>query len=259
MIVFTAGGAIYEAFAARFPCRRISLRQEGVGHFVRQLKEGDIVVHNAANLSPSDLETAVRDNFTLTKDLADAIRHGGKTIPLVFISSMSMLGPQGLYKAPLEMNPYSFSKYIAELYCLKIGLPVTCVRFSTIFYQDPTRDGLSKMIADAVATRQIQLINGGKDKRDFIPLAVAIEYLYKITGVVHAGSIYNIASGNSVSFAEAAEIVRQAVPGITVTDLQKNFVPQFVLSEFDKDDIVRLGVLPLSLQDHIREYIRKLV
>jgi len=216
------------------------------------------VVHNAANLSPGDLDTAVEDNFILTKRLVAALQQSGRRTPLIFISSMSMLGKGGLYKSPAEMNPYSFSKYIAELYCFKSGWPVTSVRFSTLFYKDAARDGLSKMIADAVATGQIQLINGGKDTRDFIPLTVAMEYLYRITGVVHNGAIYNIASGNSVSFAEAAAMVKQAMPQVSISSIEKSFSPPFVLSEFGKDDIGRLGILPMSLQDHIREYIGQL-
>jgi len=258
MIFFTAGGAIYEAFAAQYPCRRISLREEGPEQLVRQLAEGDVLVHNAANLAPADLDIAVKDNFILTKDLVDTMLRSGAKFPLIFISSMSMLGKGGVYKAPTEMNPYSFSKYIAELYCLKSGLPVSSVRFSTLFYKNAARDGLSKMIADAVATGQIQLINGGKDTRDFIPLANAIGYLYKIAGVAHNGSIYNIASGNAVSFAEAAAMVQESIPGIIITSQEKSFAPQFILSEFGKEDIARLGILPLSLQDHIRQYIGEL-
>jgi nucleoside-diphosphate-sugar epimerase len=258
MIIFTGGGAIYETFAERYPCKKISIRQEGPEQLVRGLADRDIVVHNAANLSPADPGTAVEDNFILTKRLVDALLHSGGKTPLIFISSMSMLGKGGAYKSPAEMNPYAFSKYIAELYCFKSGLPVTSVRFSTLFYKNVARDGLSKMIADAVATGQIQLINGGKDTRDFIPLTVAMEYLYKVTGVVHNGAVYNIASGNSVSFAEAAAMVKQAMPQITISSIEKNLSAPFVLSEFGKDDIGKLGVLPLNLQDHIREYIGQL-
>jgi len=258
MIFFTAGGAIYEAFAAQYPCRRISIRGEGPEQLVSQLTEGDVLVHNAAILAPPDLNIAVKDNFILTKDLVDALLRSGKKTPLIFISSMSMLGEGGVYKAPAEMNPYSFSKYIAELYCLKSGLPVSCVRFSTLFYKNAARDGLSKMIADAVATGHIQLINGGKDTRDFIPVTIAVGYLYKIAHAGHNGSIYNIASGSAVSFAEAAAMVKEWIPGIVISSVERTFIPQFILSEFGKEDIGRLGILPLSLQDHIRDYIGEL-
>jgi hypothetical protein len=128
MIIFTAGGALYETFAARYPCEKRSLRVLGPLAIAGSLQAGDVLIHNAANLSPDSLDTAVQDNFILTRDLVKAViaagfgkaagsigRAGGgdnagsaaADVRFIFISSMSILGPGGVYKDPLEMNAYS--------------------------------------------------------------------------------------------------------------------------------------------------------
>src|ERR1700748_1118632 len=127
MILFTAGGALYETFAARYPCEKRSLRAIGPAAFAGSLSAGDVVIHNAANLNPASLDAGIQDNFILTRELVRAVVAAGADVRFVFISSMSMLGPGGVYKDPLEMNAYSFSKYLAEIYCLKSPLAASSV------------------------------------------------------------------------------------------------------------------------------------
>ena len=50
-----------------------------------------------------------------------------------------------------EMTDYAFSKFISEKYCLNSNLnSITSVRFSTIFYANENKDGISKLIFDCV-------------------------------------------------------------------------------------------------------------
>jgi nucleoside-diphosphate-sugar epimerase len=264
MIVFTAGGALYDAYATQYPGRRSSIREMGAARLVAQLQDGDSLVHNAANIASTDKDTAIKDNFILTRDLVDELAGSGKAVPMVFISSMSFLNERREYKAEDEMTAYALSKYKAEQYCLASAIRVSCVRFSTLFYRDPVRDGLSKMIADAAGTGEIRLINGGKDRRDFIPLTIAVQYLYKISAVglgiaADPRPIVNIASGESISFKEAASIIKEAIPDLRLSEQEMPPSKQFVLSEFGKKDISTLGIVPFSLKDHILQYTRELL
>lgn len=245
---------MYEAFTRQFECKRISVREQGHGKLISQLQDGDVLIHNAANIASTDLSISVKDNFSLTKDIADTLTKSGKKISFIFISSMSILGAGGIYKDPAELSPYAFSKYLAELYCLKCGLPVSCVRFSTLFYGDPSKDGLSKMTLDAVKKKEIQLINGGHDRRDFIPLDIAVQYLNKIAVSSNCLQVYNIASCNSISFAEAATMIRDIIPTVRISNRDLSISPHFVLSEFKKDHISDLGIINFSMKDHIYRY-----
>ena len=258
MIVFTAGGSLYEAFAAQFACRRSSLREKGPAALAAELEDGDVLVHNAANLNPASIEIAVQDNFILTRDLMTAIAAAGKNIRLLFISSMSILGPEAAYKDPLEMNAYSFSKYLAELYCVKGNLDASTVRFSTLFYKNPARDGLSKMIAEAVATKKIQLINEGVDTRDFLPLETAADYLHRIATQDHRPAIYNLGSGRTVSFRECADIIASILPKVQISSVEKPPSFQYVLSHFNRQDMNKLGMIEVDLEAQIGAYINTL-
>lgn len=270
MIFFTAGGALYETFAGRYPCTKLSLRTAGPQAVAGTLNTGDVLIHNAANLNPASLDAGIQDNFILTRSLVQAITAAKTDIGFVYISSMSILGPGAVYKDPLEMNAYSFSKYLAETYCLKSLLSAYCVRFSTLFYKDPGRDGLSKLITVARATGSLSLLNGGRDTRDFIPLETAVDYLYKIAalsgqpGPTPAGAasaadrVFNIGSGITVTFADLAAMIKKALPATAISSVDQPGTAPFVLSHFAPADMDRLGRITVDLQTEINAYIKTL-
>lgn len=259
MIYFTGGGALYAAFCAQnFPCQRVSIRMEGISTLIDQLEDNDIVIHNSANVSPSDFLQAVEDNFSLTQKLVAAIHSSKKKIRLIFLSSMSILDEHGNHKGIDAMNGYSFSKYLAEIYCLKHPYPITCVRFSTIFYQDPQKDGLSKMIQEALESKKINLINAGIAKRDFIPIDLAARYLYKITKVESPLEIYNLCSGTPFSFSAIASIVQRIVPEVTVSNQNIQDSTPAVISDFNTNDLIGLGQEEVNIEGSIKQMVDKL-
>lgn len=270
MIFFTAGGALYETFAARYPCTRLSLRVDGPEAVAGILNTGDVLIHNAANLNPASLDTGIRDNFILTRGLVQAVIAAKTDVRFIYISSMSMLGPGAVYKDPLDMNAYSLSKYLGEIYCLKSPLRTFSVRFSTLFYKDASRDGLSKLIRGAKATGALSLLNGGKDTRDFLPLETAVDYLYRIamlqvepdqapaTAASAVGRIFNIGSGITVSFAGLAAMIKKALPATSIGSIDQPGPSPFVLSRFETADMERLGRITVDLQAHIDDYIKTL-
>ncbi|MFI5296919.1 MAG: NAD-dependent epimerase/dehydratase family protein [Polyangiales bacterium] len=262
MIVFTAGGALHDAFAARHECRRVSIRERGAAGVVAALSDGDVLVHNAAAIAVRSLADALASNFDPTRALVDALVDArdasGKRVTLVALSSMSFLGRDGRPLEALDMSPYAFSKYVAEAYCLKSGVDARAVRFSTLFYRDPKRDGLSAMIATAVAKRRITLLGGGGARRDFLPLSVAVDYLRAIATPTSGPGVYTLAAGVSTSFREVAEMVCEAVPDTSIEDAPATGTPPFVPYEFDAADVERLGRIRFDLRDHVRSYAASL-
>lgn len=258
MIYFTGGGALYAAFCAEnFPCQRVSIRMEGISTLLDKLEDNDTVIHNSANVSPSDFLQAVENNFSLTQNLVEAIHSSKKKIRLIFLSSMSILDEHGNYKGIETMNAYSFSKYLAEIYCLKHPYAVTCVRFSTIFYQDPLKDGLSKMIQEASESKKISLINGGVAKRDFIPIDLAARYLYKMTKIESPLEVYNLCSGMPLSFSAIASIVQGILPGIIVTNRNIQDSSPTVISDFNTNDLIELGQEEVNIEGSIKKMLDK--
>src|ERR1019366_4441645 len=158
MILFTAGGSISTEFKSQFPCEIISARSMTDQQLEDCIRGFSVVIHNAANLICNTFNEAINDNFLLTKRVLDLVHKTKPEMKFLYISSMSILETDNTYKEIENMNLYSFSKYLAEIYCLKHNHnDLSSVRFSTIFYGDANKDGLSKLIYDAVNNKEITL------------------------------------------------------------------------------------------------------
>lgn len=259
MILFSGHGDIASHFSKKHSCNVFSLRNTSIADLEILLKDYDIVIHNAANLNPQNLEEAINDNFILTKNIIDTLARVNKGAKFIYLSSMSMLNNANDYLDPLQMSQYAFSKYLAELYTLASPLEKTIsVRFSTIFYENPAKDGLSKLIYTAFHEGKISIINSGKAKRDFIPIDVLTQYLYKIciaeNIVKHK---FNICSGVATSFAEVVDILKLRLPKLIVENTILNEVPD-VLCDFDLNELKELGIEKFKLSDYLDDYLKKI-
>lgn len=258
-IAFTGHGAIAKAFAKKFPASIYSFRNLSELAQVDIIKQSDCLVHNAASLNNESYSKNVDSNFSLTKHLLDICEEYNPSIKFIYLSSMSILNPIMEYKRIEDMGPYAFSKYLGEIYCLKSKISnCTAIRFSTIFYQDHERDGLSKMIKKAVDNKRIDIYNGGAETRDIIPIDVAVEYLNKVIKQAVSDRVINICSGIEVSYKEIALRIKEILKHAEIVDQKVAGEEQFFLSKFDTADIVKLGVVNYSLVGEMQRYINSL-
>jgi nucleoside-diphosphate-sugar epimerase len=261
MTVLTAGGSFANAYRAIDDIEIVSSRELSEEKFTLKLSKADVIIHNASSLNRPDLATAVERNFDFTKRLVDTLQSTNPNVHLVFLSSMSILNSRNgdEYADVLEMSPYAYSKYLAETYCLKSGLRnISCVRFSTLFYKDSHKDGLSALINDAVSTGKISLINSGRASRDFLPIDIAAQYVKAITYQrPNNPRIYTLASGEPKTFGQIAEILKRQLPGLEVSSTQQD-EPPHILSDFQTRDIDRLGRINFSLETEISDFIERL-
>lgn len=257
MIVLTAGGSIGKTFANQFHGEIWSIRnltQSAIDEIVRK---SDVLIHNSANLEPKSLSEATEDNFYLTKRIVDTIKRVKPNVHFVYISSMSMLSDQHRYMDTSEMSVYAFSKYMGEIYCLKESLPnCKIVRFSTIFYGDAEKDGLSKLIFDGVKNKQIEFINGGEALRDFIPLEIGIQYLYKIATQATKNKIFNIVSGKATSFYEATRPLKNLIPDLVEQNKTMDS-SRTILSDFSMDSLKEVGQIEFNLSEYVLKFVKK--
>jgi nucleoside-diphosphate-sugar epimerase len=170
---------------------------------VEQIKTADVLIHASANLNPGDIESGIRDNALLTYSIVNAAGKVNSNCHLILISSMSILGEDGEPKQIRDMTHYAASKYIMEELAWEDAKnPITVVRFSTLFYEDPSRDGLSKMVYSAVKNKNIV---ASDCKRDFIPLWAACKWLNKLCGnPVWYNKTINLASGKPINMLDVA-------------------------------------------------------
>jgi nucleoside-diphosphate-sugar epimerase len=262
MITLTAQGAFASEFAKYYKAEVVSIRALKNEDFWKKIMEAGTIVHNASTIDCINLSDCVRINFDFSRKLTDFLVKNNPNVNLTYISSMSILDPlsDSAYADPIDMSPYAFSKYITECYCMKSKIDrFKSVRFSTLFYKDPERDGLSRLIYDAVTKREIIIYDGGAAKRDFIPLNIAAGYVKKITALRNKEKkIFNIATGKATSFAEIARLLVKNIPGLNVIDRRSKIAVQPVLHKFNTDSIRELGEIEFSLEEDIRSYINEI-
>ncbi len=262
MVLLTGGGSFAKAYQEQFDAEIASIRELGEAEFLKKLTEATTIIHNAATIVSDDLEFLTTRNFDFTRFVVQKLQELNPQAHLVLLSSMSILDPENseAYGDVLTMMPYAYSKYLAETYCLKSPLAhVSCVRFSTLFFQDPSKDGLSKLVTDAVTSAKITVYNGGEARRNFLPLRVAVQYVAKIAEQTAPGKqTYTLAAPASTSFGDVAEILKKLLPGLQVEDKSLPSGGAPVLAEFSTANITKLGQIDFSLEDEIAVYVREL-
>lgn len=241
-ISLTGSGAIAGAYLKVNPSAGVySFRKMEDEQIIEEvILSSDVIVHNSAGISP------VNDNLGLTRRIVDLVLASKPEIRFINIGSMSYLSADG-YLPVNKMTPYAYSKFGSEIYALMFLPNMTSVRFSTIFYKDHQRDGLSRLIHIARTEKIITIINNGSAKRDFIPLDIAAQYLDHVIREDTA-PIINICSGTGTSFYQVAKMILNNIDARLV--FEKGEVP-WVKSLFTRE----LPEIIFSLEDEIKNYI----
>jgi len=258
MVILTASGALAEEYKKYFEAEIISFRKLDDAGLIQKVKTAKVIIHNSANIHSTGYSELFDDNILLTHRLLKTVKSENPSLKFINIGSMSYLKNSSSYQPAEMMTNYALTKFISELSCLKSGLEnITSVRFSTLFYSNPLRDGLSKLICEAALKKNITLINYGEARRDFLPLKIAVQYLNKIVNLKSPlRQTYNIASGKSLSFADITGHLCENIPDLTVSNTIVLSSPE-VLSEFGTEDIDSLGRIDFSIFREIDDALQK--
>jgi len=205
-ILFTGGGSLAQEYTRVNSCVEVhSFRNMSDGEIVDVIRDAEVIVHNSAWIHGDDLANLLASNVGLTKRIVDIIKDTDSNVRFINIGSMSYLHRNG-YLSVNKMTPYAYSKFLAEIYCLMVLKNIISVRFSSLFYKDPTRDILSKLIYSAKNDKKIILYNSGQAKRDYVPINIACQYLdYVIRGDMTG--VIDICSGIETRFLEVGNIL----------------------------------------------------
>ncbi|MFZ1301792.1 MAG: NAD(P)-dependent oxidoreductase [Candidatus Microsaccharimonas sp.] len=261
MITLTARGALANNYIEQFPAQVVSSRELSHQDFNDAVLKSKTIINNAASIQLNSLKDYTVANFDSTRNLVDTLVADTSPTHLIQISSMSILSPtdSSQYVAVKDMTHYAYSKYLAETYVMQSNLSnFSIVRFSTLFYADPTRDGLSKLIHDAVKEGQVTIYDNGAARRNFIPLEIANQYLNKLAEKSpHSTAIYNFAAPSSTSFMDVVEIIKKHIPNLKINNIPTNSNTP-VLYDFDIQTTTDLGLIDFSLETYIANYIKVL-
>jgi len=226
-----------------------------------KLSNCDVLIHCGALLNGS-FNDLFNSNVLLTKNILDYLTLENPNVHFIYFSTMSLLQKkQNIlpddYLNFRDMTDYALSKYISEILCSRYRIPIIVVRFSTLFYKDPTRDGLSKLVYDAVKNNKITIYNNGVAKRDFLPLDIAVRYVVKLIGKEKFfGRTLNIVSGRETSFQDIADFLKIRVNNLIIEKKDLELVDN-VPTNFNCDDIYSLGKVKFDLFKKIDGYIQE--
>ena len=260
MILFTGRGDLFSSFNKKYTSNVISVRNLTNNELIEIFRKANVVIHNAADLICTDLKTAVENNFSLTKRVIDLLFEVNANAKFINIASMSFLENENTYKNVEEMSLYAYSKYLAETYCLQMKLKqIVSVRFSTLFYQQPAKDGLSKLINDAVVSKKVTLINDGVAYRNFLPLEIATNYLYQIANIDFArlDKTINLVSSKKYNFKHVVNFLQTLVPGLVVENQIIKDLPE-ILSDFSIEKLKYLKIDDFDLEKYIESYFMRI-
>jgi nucleoside-diphosphate-sugar epimerase len=257
MILLTGQGAIAQAFSNKYPCKVASIRHMSDDELKDEIINSSVIIHNSALVGSYNLDELITSNFLLTKKIIDTIYITNPSCRFINLSSMSFLDTEDDTLLLNYMSNYGLSKYLSEHYCLNHALKNVCsVRFSTIFYQNSQRDGISKIISDAYYNRKITTFNNGIDARDILPLDIAVEYLFKICQYTESKKVFNVVSGKSTQFIELIALIKKHLT-FDVVDIKNE--TKKILSDFSTKHIECLGIIDFDIEDYIINYIERIV
>ncbi len=259
VILTGANGALGSVFKKMYNKEIVSLsiRHEDVKAYskLRRLaKKSDVLIHMGAYLHTNFLMEAISANTLLPRDIVQLVRQVNKRLHIILISSMSVLGKNGKLKKIGDVSAYTSSKGLMEEWCREIeNVNVTIVRFSTLFYQDYLRDGLSSIIHDAQRFEEVTVYN---HTRDFMLLPTACSYLSKICGNKEFfGKTINIASGKPIKLFKIGEYLKEKYG--TKLNKVKGYVDN-TCHKFSTKDVKKLGEIDFDIYEYIDLYYEKL-
>lgn len=263
MTILTSNGSFAKAYMSLFDAKIVSIRKMTEADFIKNISKARVIIHNAASIQCDNQSEYIKCNFDFTRKLVDWLEKYNPNVNLIFLSSMSILDntDDAKYANTIDMSPYAYSKYLAETYCLRSQLKnVSCIRFSTLFYGDRSKDGLSNLIYNAVNDGEINIINNGEATRNFIPIEVAAKYVKKVIDISPSPKrTYNIASIKIHSYHDIAKIISNIMPNVRIIDNKTDSKPVKVLDNFNTKDIKYLGEINFSIDNYIEKNIIELM
>ncbi len=215
----------------------------GAGMLSAILRDGDTVVHGAA-VVPTHNSVEVSQNLLITQSVVDAIA-GHEIAQLVVVSSDAVYGSEsGVITEASTCSPDSMHGIMSlarEMMCGEVKVPLlTIVRPAPIYgVGDPHKSyGPNRFIGQMIDSGEITLFGEGAAMRDHVFIDDVADVIVRAITARESGVI-NIASGQSISFAALADLVRQAGPdGSRIAVVGSESSPTF--RTYDISNLVRL-------------------
>jgi UDP-glucose 4-epimerase len=156
----------------------------------------------------SQFDRYVHDNLVATQRLLEALRE----VPIerfVFASSSSVYGDAEMFPTkesalPRPVSPYGMTKLAAEhltfVYMRNFGLPVTAVRYFTVYGPRQRPDmAFYRFMNALVEDEEIEILGDGEQTREFTYVSDAVDGTLKAASANVVGQVINLGGGSRVT------------------------------------------------------------
>ncbi len=186
----------------------------------------DYVFHQAGQpgVRPSwgkNFDVYLDCNIRATQRLLEAARSSTRLLRVVYASSSSVYGetrdlPLKEESLPRPYSPYGVTKLAAEHLCLlyhaNYGLPVTALRYFTVYGPRQRPDmAFHKFIRAALSDSPILIYGDGEQTRDFTFVGDAVEANWLALAPAGEGRVFNIGGGSRVSVNRVVAVLEEIV------------------------------------------------
>jgi ADP-L-glycero-D-manno-heptose 6-epimerase len=252
--------------------------------FEHGLLRPDVVIHLGArtDTAEQDADFTVENNTRFTQRLAILARN--RNIRFVYASSGSVYGDGSLgfsdsdeLTPKLEpLNPYAFSKWLADVYALREGWSQTSVglRFFNVFGPNEYHKGrMASVVWHAFRqlhdTHRIQLfqshkkgIADGAQTRDFVYVKDIVKVILWFVDHPDAYGIYNLGTGKARTYNDLASAIFTAagvehkIEYIPTPDVFRKGYQYFTEADLTRLRAAGCDVEFGSLEDTVRDYVQ---
>jgi len=185
----------------------------------------DVVFHQAAQPGVREswgreFATYTRDNVLATQRLLERYR-GPRLERFIYASSSSVYGDAESYPTSESMLPRPFSPYgvtklagehLALLYGRNFGVPVTALRYFTVYGPRQRPDmAFHRFCRAMLAGEPITVYGDGRQSRDFTFIADAVEANVRASQRRGSGGVYNVGGGSQVEVVEAIQLLEKSL------------------------------------------------
>lgn len=163
-------------------------------------------------------EPYIRNNINATQRLLEAVRTSGVK-KFVYASSSSVYGrtapPMAETNRTQPYSPYGVTKLTAEnlcmLYAQNFGLPITAVRYFTVFGPRQRPDmAFTRFLRGLFENRELHIYGDGKQTRDFTYVSDAVEGTLLAARNGIPGEVYNLGGGCPAALIDAVRAMERA-------------------------------------------------
>jgi len=173
-----------------------------------------------------EFEKYVDQNISATQTLLEAcLQYEPPLRSFVYASTSSVYGlsdvrPYNESTRPHPISPYGVTKLAAEHLCLlyqhSYGLPITAVRYFTVYGPRQRPDmAFHIFLKAAMEGKPITVFGDGKQRRDFTYITDAIDATIRVGHLGRHGDVYNIGGGSQVTLNFALGII-SSVTGVSL-------------------------------------------